>query len=113
MVAIYHHVLKQGEDYSVELDLRDGSNVIDTTGWTGASAIVSLDGAVPLMPDQTPISFQVTFPKTGTARLRLSPEQTAALTPRRYLTDAKFIDALGRPSYFLTGDVVVQQSYTP
>lgn len=113
MVAGYfRHQFKQGEKYSIDVDLRDSNGLINTTGWTGASAIKTLDGVAPVDENNQPIAFAVTFPSAGTVRSELTPMQTYALSPKRYLYDARLVDASGTPAYYLDGDVIVQRSYT-
>ena len=113
MVAgYYQHRLKQGENYSIDIDIRDSNGLINTTGWTGASAIKTLDKAAPIGLDNLPIAFAVAFPALGKVRFTLTPTQTDALPPKRYLYDALLVDASGTPGYYLDGDVIVQRSHT-
>lgn len=113
MVAgYYQHRFKQGEKYSIDIDLRQVGGLIDTTGWTGASAIKTLDNLPPVDADNQPIAFAVTFPTSGTARFALTSAQTAAMPPKRYLYDARLVDASGTPGYYLDGDVIVRRSQT-
>lgn len=111
--SFYRHELTQGEDYNVDIDLQDGSTLIDTTGWTGASAIVDLDHVAPLDGGSVPIAFAVSFPASGTVRLTLPAALNRQLEPQRYLSDTKLSDSSGRPAYFLSGEVIVRRSYTP
>lgn len=114
MVAgYYRHRLKQGENYSIDIDLKDSNGAIDTTQWTGASAIKTLDGFAPVDATNSPIAFTVAFPTTGTVRFSLAPALTAQLPAKRYLYDAKLSDSNGSPAYYLDGDVLVRRSYTP
>ena len=113
VAAYYRHEFKQGESYSIDIELRDSNGPINTTGWTGASGIKTLDNAIPIGSDNQPIAFAVTFPTSGTVRFRLTSAKTAALPPKRYLSDARLSDASGDPAYYLDGDVIVRRSYTP
>ena len=114
MVAgYYRHQFKQGESYTIDIDLRDSNGLLNTMGWTGASAIKTLDKAAPIGLDNLPIAFAVTFPSSGTTRFTLTPAQTSALPPKRYLYDARLVDASGTPAYYLDGDVIVLRSHTP
>ena len=112
-VAFYRHEFKQGESYVIEIDLRDSNGLIDTTGWTGESAIKTLDNEAPYDLNNQPIAFAVSFPTLGTARFALTSMQTSALPPKRYLYDARLVDDSGTPGYYLDGDVIVQRSQTP
>lgn len=103
--AYYRHEFTQGEHYAIDLDIKDNAGAIDTTGWTGESQIQTLDGALVGV-------FAVSFPILGTARLILTPSQTALLLPKRYLHDAKFTDAGNQPMYYLEGDVLVRRRIT-
>ena len=113
VAAYYRHEFKQGESYSIDIELRDSNGPINTTGWTGASAIVTLDKTAPIGLDNLPISFAVTFPSSGTVRFSLTSAKTAALPAKRYLYDARLVDSSGSPAYYLDGDVIVQRSHTP
>jgi len=113
VAAYYRHEFKQGENYTIDIDLRDSNGPINTAGWTGASALKTLDNAAPIGSDNQPIAFAVTFPTIGTVRFRLTPIKTAALPAKRYLSDALLMDASGTPAYYLDGDVIVRRSYTP
>lgn len=108
----YRHRFKQSEDYSIDIDLLSGTTPIDTTGWTGASEIETIDGTPPLDSDNNPIAFTVGFPMSGTVRFTLPSSKTAQLRPVRYLYDAKLVDAGGNDAYYLDGDVIVRRSYT-
>ena len=112
MAAYYRHQFKQGESYTIDVDLRDSNGLINTTGWTGASAIVTLDKTAPIGPGNLPIAFAVTFPASGTVRFSLTSTKTAALPAKRYLYDARLVDSSGSPAYYLDGDVTVQRSHT-
>ena len=112
MAAYYRHQFKQGESYTIDVDLRDSNGLINTTGWTGASEIKTLDKAAPIGPGNLPIAFAVTFPASGTVRFALTSAKTAALPAKRYLYDARLVDASGNPAYYLDGDVIVQRSHT-
>lgn len=108
----YRHALKQGETYSVDVDLRDRNGAIDTTGWSGASSIKTVDGVAPLDNLGVAIAFTVTFPASGTVRFALPSAKTALLPAKRLLYDAKLVDAGGLVSYYLEGDVIVRESIT-
>jgi hypothetical protein len=100
--AYYRHEFKQGEDYFVDIELRDDrGGLFDTTNWTCNSEIRTLDGALAG-------SFTVTFPGDGVARFSLSDTVTATLAAKRYLSDARFTNAGGQAAYYLDGDVVVR-----
>jgi len=113
VAAYYRHEFKQGEKYSIDVDIRDSNGLINTTGWTGASVLKTLDNAAPIGLGNLPIAFAVTFPTSGTVRFSLTPMQTFALPAKRYLYDARLVDASGTPAYYLNGDVIVERSYTP
>ncbi|MBL1176878.1 hypothetical protein [Pantanalinema sp. GBBB05] len=101
--AFYRHEVRQGEDYSVNLDLKnpDGT-AFNNSGYTGASNIETLDGTIAA-------SFTVSFPDTDTVTLSLSKTVTAALSPRRYIHDLKLTDAGGLTTYWIEGDVIVSK----
>jgi hypothetical protein len=115
VAGIYRHEIKQGEAYSVDVDLRDErrNDLIDTSGWVGASSIQTLDAAAPLDSNGVAIAFSVTFPTTGTMRMTLPASRTVQLPAKRYLYDVKLTDTSGLPAYYLEGDVIVRRSYTP
>ena len=113
MAAYYRHQFKQGESYTIDIDIRDPNGLINTTGWSGASAIKTLDKVAPIGLDNLPIAFAVAFPASGTVRFSLTSAKTAALPAKRYLYDARLVDASGSPAYYIDGDVIVQRSYTP
>lgn len=114
MVAGYfRHEFKQGEAYSVDIDFRDSQGAIDTSGWTGAASIQTLDATTPLDSNNVEIAFTVSFPASGTVRLALPASKTVQLPAKRYLYDVKLLDSSSQPVYYLDGDVVVRQSYTP
>lgn len=113
LAAYYRHDIKQGEDYFVDVDLVDSGTPIDTTGWTGASSIVTIDHVAPVDEDNNPIVFTVTFPVSGTVRFALPADKSKQLRPVRHLYDAKLTDASGSPTYYLDGDVLMRRSYTP
>jgi len=112
VAAYYRHEFKQGEKYSIDVDIRDSNGLINTAGWSGASAIKTLDKVAPIGIDNQPIVFSVAFPSSGTVRFTLTPAQTSALPAKRYLYDARLVDASGTPAYYLDGDVIVQRSHT-
>ena len=112
MGSYYQHRFKQGEKYSIDINIRDSNGLINTAGWTGASEIKTLDKVAPIGSDNQPIAFAVTFPTIGTTRFTLTPTQTHLLTAKRYLYDARLVDASGTPAYYFDGDVIVQRSHT-
>jgi hypothetical protein len=104
--AYYRHEFKQGEDYTVDIELRDDrGDLFDTTDWTGDSEIRTLDGALAG-------NFTVSFPGGGVARFALANTVTVTLAAKRYLSDARFTDAGGKAAYYLDGDVVVRARVT-
>jgi hypothetical protein len=98
--------LKQGEDYQVDVLIRDDRGAaIDTTGWSATAQIRNLEGGLVA-------SFGLSFPAVGTARFALSALISGGMAPGRYLYDAKFIASTGQTRYYLEGDVLVAQAVT-
>ena len=107
-------IIKQGEDFALDLDFRSEGSIIDTTGWVGISSLQTLDGANPYdLVTQQLIALSTTFPSVGTMRLTMPAVKTVKLPAKRYLIDVKIIDSMGKASYYLDGDVIVRRSYTP
>lgn len=111
--AFYRIEFKQGEDFQIDIDLRDPNGVINTDGWLGSSSMQTLDDATPKDSNGDAIAFTVTFPVTGTVRLALPASKTVQLPAKRYLYDVKLTDASNAVAYYLEGDVNVRRSYTP
>lgn len=102
----YRHEIYQGERYSVTLTLNDPEgSAIDTTDWTAASQVRTLDDALAA-------SFTCTFPELGKLKLELLEAVTADLSPRRYLHDLRCLDASGAPAYQVAGDAIVHKRVT-
>jgi hypothetical protein len=102
----YQHQVKQGEDYSVVLELQtaDG-NPFDNTGYAAQSQMRTLDG-------ELAAEFVTGFPSSSSIRLSLPNTVTTVLPPKRYLHDLKLVSPSSEVGFYLDGDVIVSRVIT-
>jgi hypothetical protein len=106
--ARFHHVLRRGDDYSVDLTMTtDGTNGINIGGWSGLLAHIRTD-----YDSTTSTSFTVAIVNTagGIVRLSLTTTQTALL-PMISVWDLQRTSS-GALQTVVTGSVTVHPDVT-
>ena len=101
-------VIDQGATYSVSLDIKDDDDqVIELTGYTGASQIRKH------YPSSNSVPFAVSVAALdGTVQLSLTANQTGSMTAGRYVYDVELTNASGIVSRVVEGIVTVTPQST-